>query len=260
LAEKPRSGRRPKLAPASYEQLRVLVSAHPDATLSDLAASRRLGRFPQPLASEWAAGQAWPAAQNKRLIAAARDEVARAAWRAAMADVNPAQLIFLDETSTPTTLTPLRARVARGQRAHGRIPRGRREAIAWLATLTTQGLGESLLVRGAVDRRVVETFGERVLVPTLRPGHLVVLDTRSVHKSATVRACLEAAGCQLVCLPTDSPDLNPIAQAFANIKQALRRVGARSFETVVTAVAMALPIITTADAQAFYADVGFPVP
>ena len=87
-----------------------------------------------------------------------------------MAGVNPARLVFLDETSTPTTLTPLRARAERGQRAHGRIPRGRREAISWLATLTATGLGESLLVRGAVDRLVFEAFVDRVLAPTLRPG------------------------------------------------------------------------------------------
>src|SRR5829696_6787990 len=101
------------------------------------AARRRHGRLAQPLASESAPGQARAAAQKTSLIAAERDEVARAAWRAAMAQVDPAQLVFLDETSTPTTLTPLRA--ARGQRAYGRIPRGRREAISWLATLTVTG-------------------------------------------------------------------------------------------------------------------------
>jgi hypothetical protein len=118
-----------------------------------------------------------------------------------MAGVDPARLVFLDATSTPTTLTPVRARAARGQRAHGRIPRGRREAISWLATLTTSGLGESRLVRGAVDRLVFEAFVERVLVPTLRPGQIVILDNLSVHKSATARACIAAAGCHLVFLP-----------------------------------------------------------
>lgn len=176
-----------------------------------------------------------------------------------MAEVDPAQLVFLDETSTPTTLTPLRARAARGQRAYGRIPRGRREAISWLATLTATGLGESLLVRGAVDRLVFEAFVQRVLVPSLRPGQIVVLDNLSVHKSATARALIEAAGCQLIFLPTYSPDLNPIEPAFAKTKQALRRVGARSFEAVVTAVTMALPLITVTDAQAFFADAGFPM-
>ena len=100
---------------------------------------------------------------------------------------------------------------------------------------------------------------QRVLVPSLRPGQIVVLDNLSVHKSATARALIEAAGCQLIFLPTYSPDLNPIEPAFAKTKQALRRVGARSFEAVVAAVTLALPLITTTDAQAFFADAGFPV-
>lgn len=176
-----------------------------------------------------------------------------------MAAVDPARLIFLDETSTPTTLTPLRARAVRGQRAHGQIPRGRREAISWLATLTAQGLGESLLVRGAVDRLVFETFVERILVPTLRPGHIVVLDNLSVHKSARARTLIEAAGGHLVFLPTYSPDFNPIEPAFAKTKQALRRAEARSFETIVAAVGTALTTITPVDAHAFFAHAGFPV-
>jgi transposase len=120
-----------------------------------------------------------------------------------------------------------------------------------------QGLGESLLVRGAVDRLVFETFVERALVPTLRPGHIVVLDNLSVRKSPTTRARIEAVGCHLVFLPTYSPDLNPIEQAFAKTKQALRRVGARSFETIAAAVGETLPTITISDAQAFFADAGF---
>jgi len=104
-----------------------------------------------------------------------------------MTGIDPSRLIFLDETSTPTTLTPRRARAPRGQRALGRVPRGRREAISWLATLTPAGFGESLLVRGAVDRSVFETFVERVLLPSLRPGQIVVLDNLSVHKSARAR-------------------------------------------------------------------------
>jgi len=174
-----------------------------------------------------------------------------------MAHVDPANLLFLDETSTPTTLTPLRARAARGQRAHGRIPRRRREAISWLATLTVHGLGESLLVRGAVDRLVFEAFVERVLVPTLRPGQIVILDNLSVHKSAKARARIEAAGCHLVFLPTYSPDFSPIEQAFAKTKQHLRRVGARSWDGVAAAVGTALATVSAADARAFFADAGF---
>ena len=177
-----------------------------------------------------------------------------------MAHVDAANLVFLDETSTPTTLTLLRARAPRGQRAVGRVPRGRREAISWLATLTTQGIGESLLVRGAVDRLVFEAFVERVLVPSLRPGQIVVLDNLSVHKSARAKALIEAVGGHLVFLPTYSPDLNPIEQAFAKSKQALRRVGARSWESVVAAVGETLRTITETDARAFFTDAGFLLP
>jgi transposase len=174
-----------------------------------------------------------------------------------MTGIDPSRLVFLDETSTPTTLTLLRARAPRGQRAVGRVPRGRREAISWLATLTTRGIGESLLVRGAVDRLVFETFVERVLVPSLQPGHIVVLDNLSVPKSARARQVIEAAGCQLVFLPTYSPDLNPIEPAFAKTKQALRRVAPRSWESVVAAVGETLRTVTEADARAFFTDAGF---
>ena len=176
-----------------------------------------------------------------------------------MSEIDPRRLVFLDETSTPTTLTRLQARALPGQRAVGRIPRGRREAISWLATLTPTGIGESLLVRGAVDRLVCEAFVERVLVPSLRPGQIVVLDNFSVHKSARARTLIEAAGGHLVFLPTYSPDFNPIEPAFAKTKQALRRAGARSFETIVAAVGAALTTITPADAPAFFAPAGFPI-
>jgi transposase len=175
-----------------------------------------------------------------------------------MTGIDPARLVFLDETSTPITLTPLRARAPRGQRAVGPVPRGQRPHIVWLATLTPRGIGESLLVRGTVDQRVFEAFVERVLVPSLRPEQIVILDNLAVHKSARARVLIEAAGCHLVFLPPYSPDFNPIEQAFAKLKQALRRRGARSWDAVAAAVADLLPAITFTDAQAFFADAGFP--
>ncbi len=172
--------------------------------------------------------------------------------------MNPADLVFLDETATPTTLTPLRSRAPRGQRAVGRVPRGRRTHVSWLATLTPAGLGPSVLVEGAVDRAVFDAFVLRVLVPTLRPGQVVVLDNLSVHKSAAARGAVEAAGCRLVFLPTYSPDFNPIELAFAKAKLALRRAEARSVEAVVVAVGSALASVSAADAQAFYRHAGYP--
>lgn len=171
----------------------------------------------------------------------------------------PTDLVFLDETATPTTLTPTRARAPRGERAIARVPHGRREQLSWLATLTPDGIGESLLVRGAVDRAVFDAFIIERLLPTLRPGQVVVADNLAVHKSARARAALEGAGCRLLFLPTYSPDFNPIELAFAKVKQALRRLGPRSFTAVVEAVGSALATVTPADARAFYHAAGYRV-
>ena len=194
------------------------------------------------------------------MIAAERDELVRAAWRAGIAGVDPARFVFLDETSTPLGLTPLRARAPRGQRAVGRVPHGKRPHLSWLATLTPTGIGESVVVPGAVDRQVFDLFVERLLVPSLRPGQIVILDNLKVHDSAKARHLIAAAGCHLVFLPTYSPDFNPIEQAFAKVKQALRRREARTWETVVAAIGDLLPTITPTDARAFFADAGFLLP
>jgi transposase len=175
-----------------------------------------------------------------------------------MAGVAPADLVFLDETATPNTLTPLYARAPRGERAVGRVPRGKREHASWLATLTPVGIGESLLVPGAVDRAAFAAFVERRLVPSLRPGQVVVLDNLAVHKSARARAAVEAAGCRLVFLPPYSPDFNPIEFAFAKCKAALRRAEPRTFDAVVAAVGTALAAVTLADAAGFFRAAGYP--
>jgi transposase len=193
------------------------------------------------------------------LIAREQDATARAVWRAEMARVDPADLIFLDETSTPTTLTPLRARSPRGQRAIGRVPRGRWTTVTLVSTLTPQGIGPSVLIEGAADRLVFDTYVAEVLLPQLRPGQIVVLDNLSVHKSAAARRMIEAVGCQLVFLPTYSPDFNPIEQAFAKLKQHLRRAQARSFDALVSATATGIHAITAADAHAFYHAAGYPL-
>jgi transposase len=166
-----------------------------------------------------------------------------------MIGIDPSRLVFFDETSTPTTLILLRARAARA--AGGDLLAGDADDA---------GIGECLLVRGAVDRPVFETFVERVLVPSLRPGQIVILDNLSVHKSARAKALIQAAGCYLVFLPTYSPDFTPIEQAFAKSKQTLRRVGARSWESIVMAIGEALHIITEADACAFFAAARFSLP
>lgn len=186
-----------------------------------------------------------------------RDEAARTAWVAEIATLDPADLLFLDKTSTPTTLTPRRARTPRGERAVGHVPRGRWEAVTLVATLTPAGMGPSLVLEGALDGAAFETDVERILVPALRAGQTVILDNLAVHKSARAQALVEAAGCRLRFLPAYSPDLNPIEQAFAKLKQHLRRAQARTFTAVADAVTAAYPAITAADSRGFYHAAGY---
>lgn len=177
-----------------------------------------------------------------------------------MAGIDPTWLVFLDETATPTNLTPLRARAPRGQRAVGRVPHRNRQSLTWLATLTPAGIGESVVITGAINREVFDAFVEQVLVPTLRPGQTVVCDNLSVHKSLAAQEAIEAAGCFLRFLPPYSPDCNPIEQAFAKTKTALRRLAARDEDAVVEAINTVLETITPQDAQGFYRAAGYPLP
>jgi transposase len=129
--------------------------------------------------------------------------------------------------------------------------------VTLLATLTPTGLGPGYQFPGARDRPVCETFGERILVPSLRPGQTVVLDNRSVHKSAKTRAMIADAGCQLVFLPTYSPDFNPIEQAFAKRKQLLRTTEARTSATIMIAPHDHYGAITAAATRSFFRDAGY---
>jgi transposase len=96
-----------------------------------------------------------------------------------------------------------------------------------------------------------------VLCPRLRPGHVVVMDTLSVHKAAAVREAIEAAGCTLRFLPPYSPDFAPIELAFAKLKAALRAAGARTHEALHAAIATAVAQITAADARGFFHHCGY---
>lgn len=194
------------------------------------------------------------------MTAAERDEAARAAWRAGAAGLDPAALVFVDESGTHTAMTPRYARAPRGRRAVGAAPRNHGPNVTLFAALTAQGIGAALVVPGAADRRAFEAYVARTLVPTLRPGQVVVLDNLNVHRGERVRRLIEAAGCRLLFLPAYSPDFNPIEPAFAKVKQHLRRAQARAFDALVAAIGAALDAVTPQDAHGFFAHCRFALP
>src|SRR5262249_46005084 len=112
----------------------------------------------------------------------------------------------------------------------GAVPHGHWKTTTFVAALRADGLTAPLAIDGAVTGDLFVAYVERVLVPALRPGDVVVMDNLSCHKRARVRELIEGAGCPRRSLPPYSPDLNPIGQAFAKLKALLRKAGERTVE------------------------------
>ena len=188
-----------------------------------------------------------------------RDEWLRAAWRVTVArEIATERLVFVDEMGTNTSLHPLYAWSPRGERARWSVPRNRGPNTTLLASMTAEGMGPCLAVEGATSRIVFEAYIEKVLVPSLQCGQIVVMDNLSAHKGERVRELLESAGCELLYLPPySSPDLSPIEEAFSKVKGLLRKAGARSREALVEAMGEALNAVTARDARGFFEHCGY---
>ena len=172
--------------------------------------------------------------------------------------VEPERLVFVDECGTHTSLAPIYGYAPRGRRLHLPVPRGRGKNTTLLSSMTLWGMGPSLAVEGATTARVFETYVEKVLAPSLKPGQIVAMDNLGAHRPKRVRELIEQRGCELVYLPAYSPDLNPIEEAFAKIKNLLRKGAARSKKALVEAIGAALSAVSAADARGFFEHAGYP--
>jgi transposase len=155
---------------------------------------------------------------------------ARAGWRDNQPSLNPAKLVFLDETSTKTNMVRLYGRSERGTRLIDKTPHGHWKTSTFLAGLRHDGLVAPAVFDGAINAELFQDYVEQVLAPTLAPGDIVVMDNLSAHKKPAVRHAIEAAGASLLFLPAYSPDLNPIEMAFAKLKSLLRTKALRSVD------------------------------
>ena len=168
--------------------------------------------------------------------------------------------MFIDETGIDTRMTRAYARAAKGQRAVGKVPWGRWERLTVLGALALDGIVASRGVAAATGTAVFLAFAEEALIPALRgrPDALVVMDNLAAHKSAAVREALDRAGLAHRYLPSYSPDMNPIEQAWSKLKTRLRAVGARSKEALEAALGPALATITAQDARGWFRLAGYP--
>src|SRR5262249_7041851 len=166
------------------------------------------------------------------------------------------RLVVVDESSTHLHMYPRYARSPRGQRAYEAQKRNYGQNISLLASLRLAGMGPAMVVPGGVSTTVFETFVRHVLLPTLQPGDIVLLDNLPAHKARIIRSLLHPKRCRLLFLPAYSPDLSPIEQAFAKIKQLLRQAKAATFEALVEAIALAFQQVSPTDALGFFVDCG----
>lgn len=118
-------------------------------------------------------------------------------------------------------------------------------------------MGAAVSIKGATDAEVFETYVEEFLAPTLEAGQVVVLDGLGAHKTERVRDLVEARGADLLFLPSYSPDLNPIEEAFSKIKNIVRKAGARAREALDEAIAEAMSAVTLDDVAGWFSHCGY---
>jgi transposase len=195
------------------------------------------------------------------LVAGERDrpDVAhrRAQWIKYQDRVDPARLVFIDETWTRTNMAALRGWAPRGSRLIGKVPDGRWKTMTFLAALRHDRITAPWLLEGPIDGDSFTTYVEKVLLPTLRQGDIVIMDNLGSHRGKIIRQLIRSAGAKLFLLPKYSPDLNPIEQVFSKLKHLLRKAAERTVETVCAAIGQLLGAFTSQECANYFKNSGY---
>jgi transposase len=188
-----------------------------------------------------------------------RPDVARRReqWKKYQDRVDPSRLVFIDETWTRTDMAPLRGWAPRGERLEVSVPHGRWTTTTFLAALRHDQLSAPWLVDGPIDAVSFTTYVERILLPTLKPGDIVIMDNLGSHRGPAVRRLIRSVGARLLFLPKYSPDLNPIEQVFAKLKHLLRKAAARTVDAICDAIAELLMLFPARECANFFVNSGY---
>lgn len=181
----------------------------------------------------------------------------RAQWTQYQSRVDPERLVFIDETWTKTNMAPLRGWALRGRRLKASVPHGHWKTMTFLAALRHDRIDAPWLLDGPIDGESFRTYVEKVLVPTLKPGDIVIMDNLGSHKGKDVRKAIRSAKAKLFFLPKYSPDLNPIEQIFAKLKHLLRKAAERTIETVCSAIGEHLDAFTPQECANYFKNAGY---
>jgi len=181
----------------------------------------------------------------------------REAWFELQPELDPERLVFIDETGTSTKMARLRGRSPRGERCRAPIPHGHWKSTTFVGALRLSGMTAPMTLDGAMHGAAFTAYVEQVLVPTLRPGDIVVMDNLPAHKPAAVREAIARVGAELRFLPAYSPDFNPIEMAFSKIKVLLKKAAARTVTDLWDAIACAIDAVTPDEATNYFIATGY---
>lgn len=181
----------------------------------------------------------------------------RERWKAHQGRIDPSRLVFLDETWVKTNMAPLRGWGPRGRRLPARVPHGRWKTLTFIAALRVDRIDAPWVIDGPINGELFTLYVEKVLVPTLAPGDVVILDNLGSHKGKAARRAIRAAGAHLLFLPPYSPDLNPIEQLFAKLKHLVRRDQPRTVEATWRKVGDLLDLFSTTECANYLRNAGY---
>ncbi len=187
-----------------------------------------------------------------------RPDVARRrqAWLETQSALDPARLLFIDETGVTTKMARRYGRARRGKLCHALVP-GQWKTTTLSAALGLDGLRAPMVLDAPMTGAAVLAYVEQIVVPELRAGDVLVMDNVSSHRVKGVAEVIEAVGGKCLFLPLYSPDFNPIEQVFAKLKALLPQVAARTVEELWQAVADVLDAFRSEECANYFRNAGY---
>jgi transposase len=171
--------------------------------------------------------------------------------------LNPARLVFIDETATSTNMVRPRGRCRRGERLIGSVPHGHWKTITLVAGLRHDRIVAPFVIDGPMNGATFLAYIEQCLAPTLDRGDVVIMDNLSTHKVVGVTEAIEAARATASYLPPYSPDLNPIEQVFSKIKALLRKAAERTIPGLWRRIRLLLRTVSKQECINFFRHTGY---
>jgi transposase len=181
----------------------------------------------------------------------------RARWKRHQGKLDPRRLVFIDETWAKTNMTRTYGRALRGQRLVAKVPHGRWTTLTFIAALRCDRIEAPFVLDGPINGEWFRAWVEQLLIPTLTPGDVVVLDNLGSHKGKAVRRAIRRAGAHLLFLPPYSPDLNPIEQVFSKLKTLLRKANERTVEDTWRRIGSLLDRFSPAECSNYLTHAGY---